>query len=173
MAGPADTGLIIVKGETVTGGIFDGFEGLMPMHDAQCKELLTSGLVIPDANVLLNLYRYNANTRGDLFSVFHQVAPQLWCPHRVVEEFWRNRADALSDPKRAHQHTVDRLGEALEAQKQALRTWRNRLALDSQAVEELENLLSGTFEQVAQKLDGARQGPGGNRTHKASRWKSW
>jgi hypothetical protein len=45
-------------------GLFDGFEGYRVVSEAESREALTTALVAVDANVLLNLYQYNARTTG-------------------------------------------------------------------------------------------------------------
>ena len=37
-----------------------------------------------DANVLLNLYRYNESPRDDLLEVLQKVGDRLWVPHQVI-----------------------------------------------------------------------------------------
>ena len=56
------------SGETEN-GLYEGFEGYRTATDADYRNLLTDGLVVPDTNVFLNLYRYNEQTRNDLFTV--------------------------------------------------------------------------------------------------------
>ena len=56
-------------------------------------------MVVPDANVLLNLYRYTDQARDDLLSVLERLGNQLWVPHQVLVEFWRNRDAVLRDPR--------------------------------------------------------------------------
>src|SRR6266851_3998003 len=79
-------------------GLFEGFEGYRTPTDADYKHLFQHGLVVPDTNVLLNLYRYNHETRDDFFNVLQRLGSQLWVPHQALVEFWRNRESALSDP---------------------------------------------------------------------------
>jgi len=43
----------------MSGGLFDGFESYRTPTEADYRGLLTSGLIVPDTNVFLNLYRYN------------------------------------------------------------------------------------------------------------------
>jgi PIN like domain len=45
-------------------GLFEGFEGYRTPSDEDYRNALTSALVVLDTNVLLNLYRYNDNTRS-------------------------------------------------------------------------------------------------------------
>ncbi|MER5790229.1 PIN-like domain-containing protein [Streptomyces sp. NPDC001980] len=42
--------------------------------------MLTRGLVAPDANVLLNLYRYTEQARGDLLRALGGLENRLWAP---------------------------------------------------------------------------------------------
>ncbi len=46
-------------------GLYDGFEAYRTPTEVDYRRLLTSGLVVPDTNVFLNLYRYNDETRTD------------------------------------------------------------------------------------------------------------
>jgi hypothetical protein len=54
-------------------GLYGGFEAYRTPTDSDYRALLTKGLVVPDTNVLLNLYRYNEQTRSDLFSVMRSL----------------------------------------------------------------------------------------------------
>jgi hypothetical protein len=47
-------------------GLFGGFEGYRTPTEDDYRRVFTEGLVVPDSNVLLNLYRYNEQTRSDL-----------------------------------------------------------------------------------------------------------
>ncbi len=40
----------------------DTFHQYLPYTENQIKEIWSSGLIIPDANVLLNVYRYSEET---------------------------------------------------------------------------------------------------------------
>src|SRR5215475_11991778 len=71
-------------GEVAVTGLFDGFEGYRILADADVDHALTSALVAVDANVLLNLYRYNAQTTEDLLAVFEKLGDRLVVPHQAV-----------------------------------------------------------------------------------------
>jgi hypothetical protein len=45
-------------------GLFEGFAGYRTPSTDDYRRVLTEGLVVPDTNVLLNLYRYNAQTQA-------------------------------------------------------------------------------------------------------------
>lgn len=84
-------------------GLFDGFEGYRILADADVEEALTTALVAVDANVLLNLYRYNAQTTDDLLAIFVKLGDRLVVPHQAVREFHRNRLAAIGNPEGAAQ----------------------------------------------------------------------
>jgi hypothetical protein len=130
------------------GGLFDGFEAYKTATEEDYRALLTGGLVVPDTNVFLNLYRYNAETRDDLFSVLHNLADRLWVPHQVMVEFWRNREAVLRDP-RDTDRTIQELGDQQDKAVRTFRTWANRVGLQEERSAELSGVLTAAFETVS------------------------
>ncbi|GAA4472931.1 PIN-like domain-containing protein [Phytohabitans houttuyneae] len=61
------------------------------------EAFFTKGLVVLDANVLLDLYRYTREPRNQVLAALRMVAHRqlLWLPHQVGLEFVRNRAKAV------------------------------------------------------------------------------
>ena len=86
----------MADGSAGHGGIYDDFPGFRLPPDQELDEALQAALVVIDANVLLNLYRYNESTRDDLLGVLQKVGDRLWVPHQVMKEFWRNRVGVLA-----------------------------------------------------------------------------
>ncbi|MGV9885859.1 PIN-like domain-containing protein [Streptomyces sp. NPDC003395] len=86
-------------------GIFDCDDAYRTPTRADYERVLKSGMVVLDTNVLLNLYRSNQRTRQDTLAVLRRISGQLWIPHQVLTEFWRNR-DLPS--VRGHHHTKAR-----------------------------------------------------------------
>jgi hypothetical protein len=132
--------------------VFDGFEGYRTATDEDYRIVLTQGLVVPDANVLLNLYRYNTQTRADLFAVLRKLGGQLWVPYQVLAEFWRNRESALRDPRTSGEKTVAGLDEQCEQAVEMLRRWANRIALAPDRLAELKKLLEDAFQAVTEDI---------------------
>lgn len=66
-------------------------------------EILTKDkmIVTVDANVLLNLYRYEDSTKNEILSLFKNLKKSgglnLWLPHHVALEFNTNRKSLLKD----------------------------------------------------------------------------
>ncbi|WP_229075031.1 PIN-like domain-containing protein [Actinoplanes sp. DH11] len=61
------------------------------------KPFFVKGLVVLDANVLLDLYRYTQEPRSQVLAALRLIARgrRLWLPHQVALEFARNRPKAV------------------------------------------------------------------------------
>jgi hypothetical protein len=132
-------------------GLYDDFEAYRTPTDSDYHELFTSGLIIPDTNVFLNLYRYNEQTRNDLLSVLSGLGGHLWVPHQVMAEFWRNREAVLKDP----QDTVSCIRQLSTHQDQAtgaFRAWANRVSLPQERSANLLHVITNAFDEVINEV---------------------
>lgn len=133
-------------GSEVT-GLYYGFEAYRTPTDSDYHALLTGGIVVFDTNALLNLYRYNEQTRRDLFDVMRALGDRLWVPHWVMTEFWRNRETVLQDPR----NTVGTLRDLSSHRDRTLATlhgWANRVGLPGENVDGLTKTLAESFNTV-------------------------
>jgi hypothetical protein len=128
-------------------GLYDGFEAYRTPTENDYRNLLTAGLVVPDANVLLDLYRYDTPTRNDLLSVLGRLGDNLWVPHQVLLEFWRNREGVLQDPRDTDK-TQDELSKLSNRGQATIREWAKRVRLPEQRADELSETLSKAFSAV-------------------------
>jgi predicted nucleic acid-binding protein len=129
-------------------GLFDGFESYRTPTEADYRSLLTKGLIVPDTNVLLNLYRYNEQTRNDFLSVLNGLGDRLWVPRQVMVEFWRNREKVLQDP-RDTEKTIRELTEQRDRTIETLRAWINRVGLSNERKIHLSEIITQAFDSVA------------------------
>ena len=113
--------------EAINGGIYDAFPGYRLPSDDEIDAALQSALVVVDANVLLNLYRYNESTRDDLLGILSRLGNRLWTPHQVMREFWRNRLSVLASRDTAASQALDALAKQHRAIEAALLQWRKPL----------------------------------------------
>jgi hypothetical protein len=56
-----------------------------------------NGLVVLDANILLDLYRVTPDARVQVLNVIRYVSDRLWVPHQAAIEFSRNRRQVVID----------------------------------------------------------------------------
>ena len=135
-----------------TTGLFAGFEGYRTPTDEDYRKVLQGGLVVVDANVLLNLYRYDDKARDALVDVLRALGDRLWVPNQVLLEFWRNRESVLRDPRDV-QKTVKELGDLRDRALRAFRTWSNRVSLPEEQASALSGPLGEAFASLADNVN--------------------
>lgn len=81
------------------------------MSEAERKDLWDRCTFVLDANVLLNIYRYEDATREDLFRVLENLKGRIWVPFQAAKEFYVNRLVVIREQK----GKFDRLESVLDA----------------------------------------------------------
>lgn len=128
----------MTDGTTNGAGIYDDFPGFRLPTDSELDSALRSALVVVDANVLLNLYRYNESTRDDLLGVLRHVGGRLWVPNQVIREFWRNRLGVLASRGAGTDQALAALSKQQRATSDTILQWAKTVAIDNT---ERDNLL--------------------------------
>ncbi|MER7769879.1 PIN domain-containing protein [Kitasatospora sp. NPDC096140] len=129
-------------------GLFDGFEGYRTPSRDNYRTVLSEGIVVFDANVLLNLYRYTEETRDSLFAVMGALGERLWVPHQALDEFWRNRESTLNTPADNARDAVASLEKSGRSAADAISVWVKSVALPEERHAELSSQLADAFENV-------------------------
>ncbi len=83
------------------------FPGYYRPTAEEFDELWRSALIVPDANVLLSLYRLSETTRGKLLEILERLQDRLFIPHQVGLEFQKNRITVIEEQIEAYE-TVDK-----------------------------------------------------------------
>ncbi|WP_221032840.1 PIN-like domain-containing protein [Actomonas aquatica] len=78
------------------------FPGYIKPSDLIISEIWKSALIIFDANVLLNLYRYSVGTRGALLDLLTKHKHRIWTPHQACFEFLRKRVDVILEQEKSY-----------------------------------------------------------------------
>lgn len=73
------------------------FKGFYNLEEKEFEELWNNGIFIFDTNVLLNLYRYQYDTRDALLKVMEKLTNRVWIPYHVGLEFQRNRPIVIAE----------------------------------------------------------------------------
>ena len=78
------------------------FHQYLSYSDSQLKEIWKSAFIVPDANVLLNVYRYSEETREQFLSIIshNKFKKRIWAPYQVILEFHKNRLSVIIDQKK-------------------------------------------------------------------------
>lgn len=99
-----------------------GFEHFFRPQPGEYQKLWADGLFVFDTNVLLDLYRYTKPSRLQLLECLKKLAPRLWLPHQVAEEFHRNRAEVIA----AYESDVNKIASYFDAAAREIRKELNR-----------------------------------------------
>ncbi len=83
------------------------FPGFYRPTDEEFDGLWQSALIVPDANVLLALYRLSDTTRAKLLQILDELKDRLFVPHQVAFEFQKNRIRVIDEQKQAYE-TVEK-----------------------------------------------------------------
>ncbi|MFI6334808.1 PIN-like domain-containing protein [Streptomyces sp. NPDC050535] len=133
-------------------GLTDGFEGYLSPSDEDYRAVLTSGLVVLDTNVLLNLYRYEVRTRVDLIQVLERLSPCLWIPHQAADEFWRNREQTLVNRRQSTKEALEQLEKPTRAIDHAITNWARSVGLPSERQAEIRKLHTEAITTVREAI---------------------
>lgn len=130
-----------------SGGIYDGFESYRVPSRKEYISVLREGLVVLDTNILLDLYRFEKQSREELLSAFRAIGDRLWVPHHVMAEFWRNRETVLKDPGGTGE-LVTNLQSIEKSASSALAQWGNRRSHPAKITEELSDSVAEVFDRI-------------------------
>lgn len=137
----------------VNGGIFDGGLGTYrTVTDDDYAKLFISGLVVLDANALLNLYRYHPTTRKLLIDIFTRLKSRIWVPHQAMFEFFENRISVIDAHSSELQKTLDGLLKNETQLEEVVRTWANRAELPQSQLNDLLVILKSAADSVTTKI---------------------
>jgi len=106
---------------------------LFPSHrqltDTDFKTLWEKGLIVCDANVLLDLYRLPESAQHDLISIFSnkKIKDRIWLPFQVALEYTHNKVDVISDQKNKFNEVRKILSGAEESFETAYSTLTKKL----------------------------------------------
>jgi hypothetical protein len=77
----------------------------------ELNSLWKSSTFAVDTNVLLNLYRYSAETREALQKALGSVSTQLFLPHQAAREYFKNRANVTADQADSYTKAIKTITE--------------------------------------------------------------
>jgi rRNA-processing protein FCF1 len=139
-------------------GLYDNFEGYRIPAANDLEQALQSALVVLDANVLLNLYRYTASTRDDLLRVLRTLGDRLWIPHQVITEFWRNRLSVVTGRGAAADQALSAFAKQHRATSDALNQWAKQVAFEVADRDALHSQIDELYERLEKVVEEHRPG---------------
>ncbi len=98
----------------------DAFPGRYRPSKEDFDRLWEEGILVLDANVLLNLYRYSGDTREQMIAVLRGLKDRLWLPHQVAREFLDRRLGVIHNKRRSYEALREYLDNARAEAEQRL-----------------------------------------------------
>ncbi|MFE5565472.1 PIN-like domain-containing protein [Amycolatopsis japonica] len=135
-------------------GFSTGFEGYLNPSDMDYRAVLTSGMVVLDTNVLLNLYRFDDDARNDLLAVLERLQGNVWIPHQALEEFWRNREQTILSRSSIRRDSLESLKKPIRALESAMDTWARNVGLSRERLSDLLALIHKTHDTLNNAIEG-------------------
>jgi hypothetical protein len=130
----------------------EAFWSYYGLDEKATARLWQFGIVVPDTNVLLNLYRYRPDTRRQLLDLFTAVGDRLWIPHQVALEYQERRIDVIWDMRKPYSDLSSAIDRARDGVLDAVRELPLRLhpVLD---IHELEDVVTQGFHNMRSYLE--------------------
>ena len=136
-------------------GLFQGFEGYQVPSRTDVESALKAAVVAVDANILLDLYRYNTTTANDLLAILDAFGDRLVVPYQAIREFHRNRISAIGNPEAVTRDALAALRSNQTSTLDALARWGKAVALAESRLDGLGARTAELFEELASAVGSA------------------
>ena len=87
------------------------FKGYYGVENDAVKAIWRDGLIIPDANVLLDLYRYSDDARDTFLNLLNNHNSRVWLPHQAAQEYFKNRPSVINEQSKNYDATLSDIND--------------------------------------------------------------
>ncbi|ADE84695.1 PIN-like domain-containing protein [Rhodobacter capsulatus] len=116
------------------------------LTDKDFEEAWDKGTLTVDANVLLDLYRYNKATREALLGAIESFKGRLWISFQTSNEFVKNRRKVILDAASEFEKSEKHFEEIMKSSQGQISAIRGIRAVPKSVSEELEGSLKQAIE---------------------------
>lgn len=88
------------------------FPGFYERIEDELSMLWQKATFVFDTNMLLNVYRYQEETRERFFEILEQLKERIWTPHQAIYEFQNNRIEVIGQQLKVYSEISKVLKEA-------------------------------------------------------------
>jgi hypothetical protein len=135
----------------------DQFEHFYALDEGAETTAIQAGLVTPDTNVLLKLYRFQARARDELFGALEKLSERLWVPHQVAVEFHRHRLGVIAEQEKYFDVTRKDLDALVRNLRERVETFVTRIALDKDRIRAINEGIDSLQELLTAEVVAARK----------------
>lgn len=87
------------------------FPGYYKKNEKELKNMWDNGIILFDANVLLNLYRYSDTTRETILDLISKFSDKIYLPHQAALEYNRNRYEVIAEQEKAYKEFLFKISQ--------------------------------------------------------------
>ncbi|MCO7199502.1 PIN domain-containing protein [Pseudoalteromonas sp. OANN1] len=133
----------------------DEFKGFYSLQQEQLKTLWNNAVIIFDANVLLNLYRYQQSTTEQMLQLIERLKDRVWIPYHVGLEYQRNRPKVIASQNTKFSEVEDIISKgtsAIRSNLEKLQLQKRHSTIDPEPFLEAMNSATEAFVSELNKL---------------------
>lgn len=90
------------------------FPAFYDQLDDEISKLWQEGIFVFDTNMLLNVYRYNDETRDRFFEILNRLNNRIWIPYQVALEYQDDRVEVIEQQIKAYSEVSKAFDNALK-----------------------------------------------------------
>lgn len=132
------------------------FSWYFRVSESEAKAIWDSGLLTLDANVLLDLYRYNENTRSSLLACIERFKGRLWLSRQAAEEFFKNRSKVIVSAEGGFKQAAEDLSKLSKALSIAVAQLQGNRIIAVEVVNELNAKIASAISVAEERVADGR-----------------
>jgi hypothetical protein len=137
-------------------GLRDQYEHFYLQDEDAQRAAMTTGIVTPDTNVLLDLYRFQAGARDKLFGALETLGDRLWIPYQVGQEFHSRRLDVIKDQEQYFDTTQRDVKALINGLRDKVKMFPTRIGLGEDRVREIQDSIGSLSSALAGEIAKAK-----------------
>ncbi|MFZ2410289.1 MAG: PIN domain-containing protein, partial [Candidatus Methanoperedens sp.] len=118
------------------------------------SQLWKDSVLVFDANVLLNIYRYSQETSETLIDIFSKFSDRLWVPHQAASEYQRRRLGVIGKQESAYKDIQGLLTKEQKQIEKELNTYKMHPFIK---VADILEKIKNNFNEIEKDLDILKQ----------------
>ena len=126
------------------------FRGHYRPTEEEFAKLWNNCIFIPDANVLLNIYRYSPTTCDALIDIFKDVSERLWITHQAASEYHNQRLNVIGQQESAYENIKNKFRELQKNNETQLNSFSKHPFIN---IKKFSGMMDDTLTEIENELD--------------------
>lgn len=135
----------------------DQFQHFYQPDDDEVVKAIKTGIVTPNTNVLLALYRLQPDTRDQWFGALAALDDRLWVPHQVATEFHRRRLDVIREKEHSFKKTEGELNALFKSLRAKVEQFGTSIGLDKEHIQRIAEGITSLQTSLAAEVNAAKK----------------